>query len=132
MKIQNSKSNGIDIQTITYPYRGYSEKANALRGEFQFERFVETKDSLYFFNLDDVVSVDETHLDELKIKKGEVYLNENNSGEVEKIIVAYISTNPQTKEILDGGTYFLTPKNKIMSKDFSERGIFRTVKRPKN
>ena len=127
-KIKNSTSNGVNIQTVTYQYRGFSEKVKGLRGDYEFEKFVETKDSIYFFNLDDVISVNETHLDELKIKKGEIYLNENENGEVNKIVVEYKNLNTQTKEIIDGGTYFLKPRNKIKSSDFSERGIFHKVK----
>lgn len=130
MKIKKSESNGINIETIIYQYRGYSEKDGGLE-RYVFEKIVETKDSLFFHNLNDVESMDGIHLDELKVKKGEIYLQQNDNGEIKKIIVEQRSLNPKTKELIDGRTCFLTPKNKIFAKQLSERGIFRKIKTAK-
>ena len=128
MKVENSKSEGLSIETKIYQYRGLSEKNRGLRGDFVFENFVETKDSISFYNLKDIKSVHKTHLDELKLKKGEVYLNENELGEITKIVVNQTTINPQNNEIIETLTYFLSPENKIKSSDFSDRGIFKEVK----
>jgi len=130
MKIDKYQSNNINIETITYQYRGYSEKDGGLE-RYVFEKFIETKDSLFFYNLNDIESINGIHVDELKVKKGGVYLQQNENGEIEKIIVKQISLNNGTKEFIDGRTCFLTPKNQTFANEFSERGIFRAVKRPK-
>ena len=128
MKIDNSQSDGLNIETKIYQYRGLTEKDRGLRGDFVFEKFTETKDSIYFFNLKEEKYVDNKQLNELKIKKGEVYLNENETGEITKIIINQTTLNPRNNEIIETLTYFLTPNNKIKSSDFSDRGIFKEVK----
>ncbi|SEH65537.1 hypothetical protein SAMN02927937_00709 [Paenimyroides aquimaris] len=128
MKIDNFQFKGINIKNIVYQYRGISERNRGLRGDFVFEKFVETKDSIYFFNLKEEKYVDNKHLDELKLKKGEVYLSENEAGEITKIVINQITLNPRNKDIIEVSTYFLTSKNKIKSSDFSDRGIFKEIK----
>ncbi len=128
MKIENSKSEGLNIETKIYQYRGLSEKDKGLRGDFIFEEFVETKDSIYFFNLQEEKYVDNKHLNELKLKKGEVYLSENEAGEITKIVINQTTLNPLNNEIIEALTYFLMPNNKIKTSDFSDRGIFKEVK----
>ncbi len=128
MKIERSQSEGLNIETKIYQNRGLSEKDRGLRGDFIFEKFVETKDSLHFFNLNEVKYVDNKHLNELKLKKGEVYLSENGNGEITKIVVSQTTLNPRNNEIIETLTYFLNPENKIKSSDFSNRGIFKKVK----
>lgn len=127
MKIDKFQSNNINIENIIYQYRGYSEKDGGLE-RYVFEKFIETKDSIFFYNLNDVESMHEIHLDELKVKKGEIYLQNNEKKEIEKIIVEQISLNPTTKEFIDGRTCYLTPKNKTFTNEFSQRGIFRRIK----
>lgn len=128
MKIENSKSEGLNIETKIYQYRGLSEKDKGLRGDFIFEKFVETKDSIYFFDLQEEKYVNNKHLNELKLKKGEVYLRENKVGEITKIVINQTTLNPQNNEIIEALTYYLMPKNKIKTSDFSDRGIFKEVK----
>ncbi len=128
LKIDKSKSEGINIENIVYQYRGLGKKDKGLRGDFVFEKFIETKDSIYFFNINDIKSVHKTHLDELKLKKGEVYLSENETGEITKIVINQTTLNPRNNEIIESLTYFLSPENKIKSSDFSDRGIFKKVK----
>lgn len=127
IKINNTESNNLKIETIIFQYRGYSERDRNLES-YEFEKFVETKDSLYFYNLDDVESMNGIHLDELRIKKGEIYLQENEKGEIIKIVAKQKTLDNTTKEILEGRICYLKPKNKILTTDFSERGIFRQVK----
>src|SRR5690606_4357713 len=128
MKIENSKSEDLNIETKVYQYRGLSEKNRGLRGNFIFEEFVETKDSIYFFNLKEEKYVDNKHLKELKLKKGEVYLSENDAGEITNIVINQTTLNPQNNEIIEALTYFLMPRNKIKTNEFSDRGIFKEVK----
>ena len=130
MKIDNSKSNNINIETITYQYHGYSERNKGLE-RYVFEKFVETVDSLFFFNLNDVESMNGIHLDNLRVKKGEIYLQQNENAEIKKIIVEQQTLNPTTKEFIKGMTFFLTPKSTIFTRNFSEKGIFREVRVPK-
>ncbi|WP_353169951.1 hypothetical protein [Flavobacterium sp.] len=127
MKIDKYQSNNINIESIIYQYRGYSEKEGGLE-RYVFEKFTETKDSLFFYNLDDVESMDGIHLDELKLKKGEVYLQQTENGTIEKIIVEQITLDPITKEFIDGRTCHLKPKNKTFAIEFSKKGIFLKIK----
>ena len=67
-------------------------------------------------------------MNELKLKKGEVYLSENEAGEITKIVINQTTLNPLNNEIIEALTYFLMPNNKIKTSDFSDRGIFKEVK----
>ena len=129
MKINITNENGIDLTTRIYQYKGYSESSNG--GRYQFEKFVETRDSLYFYNLNDIESMEKYHLDELKIKKGEIYLNSNEKNEIIRIFANNVQLNPITKSIEKISDYSLTPKYPIKDQDLSERGIFREAKIPK-
>ncbi len=131
MKIDNSKFEGIDAETKIYQYRGFSEKERGLRGDFIFEKFIETRDIIYFFNLNEVKYVDNKHLDELKLKKGEVYITKNENDEIISIVINETTLNPVTNEIIETGTYFLSPENKIKVSAFSDRGIFKQAIAPK-
>ena len=91
-KIDKSKSEGLNIETKIYQYKGVSEKDRGLRGDFIFEKFVETKDSIHFFNLNEIKYVDNKHLNELKLKKGEVYIKENENNEITSIVIKYRAT----------------------------------------
>lgn len=126
MKIVNTKSTEINIETITYQYRGFSEKSNGLE-TYQFENFIETKDSLFFFNLEDIQSLNGIKLKELRLKKGAVYLHKNNNDYVQKIVIENQRINNITKNYIEGHTYFLKPKHKILIAEFSDRGIFKDI-----
>jgi len=130
MKTENRVNDGINVITQIYQYRGYSEKEHALE-RYVFERFSETSDSLFFYNLNDVESLCGIHLDELKVKKGEVYLTENEKNQIVKIIISEASLNLKNKNLEQIRTVFLTPKYEINDSQFSERGIFRQVKTSK-
>ncbi|MGS0749168.1 hypothetical protein [Halpernia sp. GG3] len=129
MKIESSDFSGIKLTTLIYQYKGYSESSNG--GRYQFDKFKETKDSIYFYNLNDVESLEENHLDELKVKKGEIYLYQNERKEIIKMIAKEVQLNPKTKSIEKISDYILTPKYKTENNQLSERGIFREAKIPK-
>ncbi|HTO16319.1 MAG TPA: hypothetical protein VLZ83_11140 [Edaphocola sp.] len=126
MKTEESESNGLKITNRIYQYRGYSEREGGLE-RYTFEKFTETKDSLYFYKLEDVESMEGIKLEELKVKKGEIYLNLDKHGAVKKIIIEQRDLATNSKEFIEGSTFFLIPKNKIFENDFSERGIFREI-----
>lgn len=126
MKIEETESNGLKIINQIYQYRGYSERKRGSQ-VYVFEKFTETKDSLFFSKLEDIESIYGIKLEELKVKKGEIYLNLGKNGEVKDIIVEQRNIMSDSKEFIEGRTYTLTPKNKILEKDFSERGIFREI-----
>lgn len=127
MKTEQTKVNDIKLTTRVYQYKGYSEHTRGLE-KYVFERFRETKDSLFFYNLDDVESMNGKHLDQLKVKKGEIYIDFKKNNEIKKIIVNEVQLHPKTKSIDGIRDIFLTPKNKIYNNEISERGIFRVVK----
>ena len=126
MKTDVKNEKDINLTTRIYQYKGYSESSNG--GRFQFDKFTETKDSLYFYNLNDIESMEEYHLDELKIKKGEIYLYLNKKNEIDKIIANSVELNPQTKSIVKISNFTLTPKYNLRNEDLSQRGIFREIK----
>jgi len=127
MKVDVTSENGIKLTTRIYQYKGYSEHDRGLE-RYVFEKYTETRDSLYFYNLDDVESMDGIHLDELKVKKGEIYLSSNVNKEIEKIIVDDVTLNPKTKSIEQIRHIYLTPKKKLKDNEISYIGIFREVK----
>lgn len=127
MKIQKTNEEGIEIENKIYQYNGYSERNKAYR-TFEFENFKETSDSLIFYNLNDKKSIDETHWDKLKIRKGEVYLLLNDFNYVQSIQISGAYINPKTNELDSVVHYHLTPKEPMKSISFSERGIFRSIK----
>ncbi|SDI70866.1 hypothetical protein SAMN05421846_11237 [Chryseobacterium taeanense] len=130
IKTKNTVSNEINITTRIFQYRGYSEREHSLE-RYVFESFKETKDSIFFENLEDVESVNGIHLDKLRMRKGEVYLQENDKNQIVKIIINDASLNPKNKNIEQIRAVFLTPKYEINDSQFSERGIFRQVKTSK-
>lgn len=126
IKKENDTVKNINIQILIYQYKGFNEKYRELQS-YHFERFKETRDSLYFYNLNDIESVDGGHLDTLKIKKSEVVIQLNQKSYVTKIVIEDIIINKNSKEITGAHPYFLTPVNKIKSDAFSDYGIFKQV-----
>ncbi|WP_261509886.1 hypothetical protein [Chryseobacterium paludis] len=130
IKTINSKDEDINLTNRIYQYRGYSDHENGLQ-RFVFENFKETKDSLFFYNLDDIESMNGIHLDELKLKKGDIYLQLGKNTDIKKIIADEVIIHPKTKLLVKIRHISLTPKHKISNTEISERGIFREAKIPK-
>ena len=126
MKTEQTKINDIKLTNRIYQYKGYSEHTKGLE-KYVFEKFRETKDSLFFYNLNDVESMNGKHLDQLKVKKGEIYIVFKKNNEIKKIIVNEVKLHSKTESIEEIRDIFLTPKNKIFNNEISERGIFREV-----
>lgn len=125
---EQTEGEGIRVVDQVYQYKGFSERVRGL-GRFQFERFRETRDSLFFYNLDDVESANSQHLDSLKIGKGEVILDQDKDGRVVRVTVEDLVFAENSGEIVAGRTYFLTPKQRISPDAFSDYGIFKEVTR---
>lgn len=127
IEIQNSVINNIEIEYLIYQYKGYSKKSNGF-DQFEFKNFVETRDSLFFFDLDDVKSKNGKHLDVLKIKKRMVEIqNVHNQNDVGLIVIKDVEID-MNKELKSYKTYHLTPKEQISIDEFSDYGIFKPVR----
>jgi hypothetical protein len=94
---------------------------------FQFEEFKETRDSLWFYNLDEFEHGNRKHVDSLKFKKSNVAISQEKSSNIIKIVIEDLIINRASNEIISNITYHLTPKNKLSSNSFSDYGIFKEV-----
>lgn len=128
IEVKNSKKENIKIENTVYQYRGFAEKGGGL-GRFHFESFKEKRDSIFFYDLDDIESLNGIHLDSLKLKKKMVLIQKNDSlGIIKKLVMEDLRINERNNEILSNKTYFLTPKNKTKVEMFSDYGIFKPIK----
>ncbi len=128
IQIKKTVKLDIEIENLIYQYKGYSKKSNGF-GRFQFESFIETRDSLFFYNLDDVKRKNGQHLDNLKIKKCMVDIqNSNDRNEVALIVIETIEIDESNKKLTSYKTYHLRPKNKIKINEFSDYGIFKPAR----
>jgi len=119
------KSEGMKIQSKYYQSKGLKEKSRGYY-RYQFERFEETRDSLFFYNLNDIVSMQKSHIDSLRIKKGHVIIRQKedkiiNEIEIENLI---LSTDGKDK-VISNKSYRLKPKTETKSDQFSNYGIFK-------
>jgi len=126
IKQENIKRQNFTITHIIYQYKGYAERSRGLE-TFQFETFQETRDSLLFYNLNGVASMNGKHLDSLKLKKTDVAIMQSSKHDIIKIVVADLVIGKNLDEIILNQTYSLTPKNKLSSKAFSDYGIFKQI-----
>lgn len=124
LKIINETENEIEISTKIYQYEGFSKRRFGL-GTFEFENFKETRDSIIFYNLNDVKSMEPQHLDFLKIKKKNIVIRQNKNLEIISIDIEDLVLSKSTNEIISCKTYFLTPKNKMKSNLFTDYGVFK-------
>jgi hypothetical protein len=104
----------------------HPERSKGLE-RFQFEEFKETRDRLFFYNLDDIESMAGKHVDSLKFKKTDVAIKQSKNHEVNKILIEDLVIDEKTDEIILNQTYFLTPRKKLNSNAFSDHGIFKEV-----
>lgn len=126
LKISNQTENGIEITTKIYQYEGFSRRRFGL-GTFEFEDFKETRDSIIFYNLNDIKSLEPQHLDSLKLKKNIVVIKQKKNLEIISIDIEDVIVSKVTNEILSCRTYFLTPKTKMKSNLFSNYGVFKEL-----
>jgi len=125
LEFQELAKEDIKIQSIIYQYRGFSERAGGLE-RFHFENFKETRDSIFFYNLDDIESLNGKHLDSLKLKKKMIYIREDEHSEIIKLVFEDLTI--ENYEIISNKKYFLTPKNKTKVETFSDYGIFKPIR----
>jgi hypothetical protein len=121
-----SKKDNITIENSIYQYKGFGEKTKSLKA-FQFETFKETRDSLAFYNLNDIESVNGVHADSLKIKKTNVIIRQTKNHEIIQIVIDDLIFDKDSNSIIQYQPYFLTSKFKLNSNAFSDYGIFKEV-----
>lgn len=124
LKIINKIQNEIEISTKIYQYEGFSKRRFVLE-IFEFENFKETRDSIIFYNLNDVKSMEPQHLDFLKLKKKNIVIRQNKNLEIVSIDIEDLILSKSTNEIISCKTYFLTPKKKMKSNLFTDYGVFK-------
>ena len=102
-------------------------QSNVQMSAEHFEEFKETRDSLWFYNLNEFEHGNRKHVDSLKFKKSDVAISQDKSSNIIKIIIEDLIIDQASNEIISNITYHLTPKNRLDSKRFSDYGIFKEV-----
>jgi hypothetical protein len=126
IEIKESKIEGLKIKTKLYQDKDFSK---IKRGHFRYEfsNFKETRDSIIFYDLNDIISKHKSpHRDSLKIKKGHVILREReNKGivaiEIEDLVISVKGRDSLISKI----RYDLTPKSRIELSEFTSYGVFK-------
>lgn len=126
IKVENVKFKNMNIEHKIYQYKGFTERRKIL-ARYQFEEFKETQDSIFFYNLNDVISKNGKHLDNLRLEKKGITIEQNEDKEVVKIIIEDF-TIASNNEIISNKKYFLTPKYQINSDLFTDTEVFKRVK----
>ncbi len=125
LKIVINQLNNIKIETKIFQYKGFANRTGGL-GRYEFEKFKETHDSVFFYNLDDVESMKSEHLERIKFKKTNIAINKDSLNNITKITIEDLKLS-KSGEILSNITYYLKPKGKININEFSEVGIFKEL-----
>ena len=86
IKQVNTKRQDFSIINIVYQYKGFAERDGGFES-FKFEEFKETRDSLWFYNLNEFEHGNRKHVDSLKFKKSDVAINQDKSSNISKIII---------------------------------------------
>ena len=126
IKQENTKEQNFSITNIVYQYKGFSERDGGFES-FQFEDFKETRDSLWFYDLNEFEHGNRKHVDSLQFKKSDVAISQDKSSNIIKIVIEDLIIDRPSNEIKSNITYHLTPKTKLNSKRFSDYGIFKEV-----
>lgn len=117
---------------LTVIHRVYETSSFSKRGggyqTFSFADFEETADSLFFFDLDLIITLGERHIDTLRFKKKSVVIRQNEQSEVSQIVIEDLVLDKETGDIISNVTWALTPKKLISSNRFSNYGIFKVRK----
>jgi|SRR5690606_37323613 len=121
----NTKQNNTTIKVDMYQYSGFMSRSSGY-DKYTFERFKETRDSLFFYNLKSFF-IDATILDSLKFKKQNVIIHQNEHHKVKAIDINDLRISDRNNEIISNKTYTLIPKDTIKSDLFSDYGIFKEV-----
>jgi len=126
IKQENTEKQDFRITNFIYQYKGFAERGGGFES-FQFEEFKETRDSLWFYNLNEFEHGNRKHVDSLKFKKSNVAISQDKSSNIIKIVIEDLIIDRPSNEIISNITYHLTPKTKLNSKGFSDYGIFKEV-----
>ncbi|MDP3393033.1 hypothetical protein [Sediminibacterium sp.] len=126
IKQENIKSLDFNITKLVYQYKGFAERDGGFES-FQFEKFKETRDSLWFYNLNEFEHGNNKHVDSLKFKKSVIAISQDKNSNIDKIVIEDLIIDRLSNEIISNITYHLTPKTKLNSKSFSDYGIFKGV-----
>jgi hypothetical protein len=126
IKCDKSERHGIKIVNFVYQYKGFAQRSGGFES-FKFEAFTETRDSLWFYEVDEFEHGNRKHLDTLKFRKTDVAITQDKNFDVSKIIIEDLIVDQTSNEIRSNITYRLTPKAKLNSKSFSDYGIFKQV-----
>ena len=126
IKTKELTSKGIKVRTTYYQIKGFKERSRGYY-QYEFENFMETRDSLYFYNLNDVVSKSKPpSIDTLRVKKGNVIIRQwENKKIIEIKVQNLIFSTDGTDEIISNKTYRLKPKTETKSDQFSDYGIYK-------
>ena len=125
IKITIDNQDKFKIKTKIFQYKGYANRSGGL-GTYEFEKFTETHDSIFFYNLDEVESMKPEHLSTLKFKKTNITIRKTKQNNVLQIDIEDLKLT-KNDEILSNITYFLKPKKQININAFSNVGIFKEV-----
>ena len=126
IKTEKTEIEGLNLLTKYYQDKGF-RKIKRKHFRYQFSDFKETRDSIIFYDLNDIISMDKSpHRDSVKVKKGHVILRtRENKGivsiEAQNLI---LSTNGQDS-LISNIRYDLTPKNRIELSEFTDYGVFK-------
>ncbi len=122
---EKTKSEGINIEIKKYKGNSFRRKSQGL-WRYDFTKFEETRDSLFFYDLDDNISKDKSHIDSLRIRKGNIIIRQKENKEIIQIVIEHlILSNDGKDSIKSNRTYFLKPKTETKSGQFSDYGIFK-------
>ncbi|MFD1602644.1 hypothetical protein ACFSJW_20345 [Flavobacterium artemisiae] len=130
LKIKDSEEKEIKVTTKIFQNEGFLLRNQGYK-RYQFETFKESRDSIFFYNLNDIKSLEPEHLDVLRVKKTNVFIRTKSPNIVSQIEIEDLKLSPKN-EIISNIQYDLTPKNKTDIRSFSNIGIFKQVKLPKN
>jgi len=126
IEVERFFKNKVPIVHKIYQYKGFARRTIGFE-TFSFESFLETEDSLYFFNLDMIERAGERYIDTLKFKKTCIVLRSNKESELKQVVIEDLVLNEKTDEVISNVTWVLTPKNKTNVNSFSNQGIFKEI-----
>lgn len=125
IKNSNTSEQDIEIKTKIYQHSGFMSR-NGGYYEYEFESFKETRDSLFFYNLEDVKRSKSKHLESLKFKKRNAVIMQYANKEVIAIRIEDLILS-NNDELISNITYSLIPKKKLNSNQFTDYGVFKEI-----
>jgi hypothetical protein len=89
LKTTEFVSKGMAIQSTHYQGKGFKEKSYGFY-RYEFERFEETRDSLFFYNLKDIISMEKSQIDSLRIKRGNVIIHQTPNKIIKQLEIEHL------------------------------------------